>query len=57
LVTYLEVASIETTALQAQLSRVEILHRRMVASVMLVKALGGGWGTPSAGRSDAARVP
>jgi outer membrane protein TolC len=42
LVTYLEVATTETTALQAQLSRVSILNRRMDASVLLVKALGGG---------------
>jgi outer membrane protein, multidrug efflux system len=43
LVTYLEVATNETTYLQAQLSRADILNRRMAASVLLVKALGGGW--------------
>jgi NodT family efflux transporter outer membrane factor (OMF) lipoprotein len=43
LVTYLEVATTETTALQAQLSNVTIQLRRMNASVLLVKALGGGW--------------
>jgi NodT family efflux transporter outer membrane factor (OMF) lipoprotein len=43
LVTYLEVATTETTALQAQLSNVSIQQRRMNASVLLVKALGGGW--------------
>ncbi len=43
LVTYLEVATIETTNLQAQLSRADILNRRWAASVRLVKALGGGW--------------
>src|SRR6202051_1178408 len=43
LVTYLEVATNETTALQAQLSSVSIQVRRMNASVLLVKALGGGW--------------
>jgi outer membrane protein TolC len=53
LVTYLEVATTETTALQAQLSRVSILNRRMDASVLLVKALGGGWRTPPLGRIDA----
>jgi outer membrane protein TolC len=57
LVTYLEVATTETTALEAQLSRVNILNRRMVASVTLVKALGGGWGTQSAGRIDALVLP
>jgi outer membrane protein TolC len=43
LVTYLEVATNETTNLQAQLSNVNIQIRRMSASVLLVKALGGGW--------------
>ncbi len=43
LVTYLEVAASETTALQAQLSNVAIQLRRMNASILLVKALGGGW--------------
>jgi outer membrane protein TolC len=40
---YLEVASTETTALQAQLTEVNVETRRYAASVMLVKALGGGW--------------
>jgi len=53
-VTYLEVATTETTALQAQLSRVSILNRRMDASVLLVKALGGGVATRGPlGRIDA----
>jgi outer membrane protein, multidrug efflux system len=43
LVTYLEVATNENTNLQAQLSNVDIEMRRMSASVLLVKALGGGW--------------
>jgi len=43
LVTYLEVAINENTSLQAQLSSVTIQLRRMNASVLLVKALGGGW--------------
>jgi NodT family efflux transporter outer membrane factor (OMF) lipoprotein len=43
LVTYLEVATTENTSLQAQLSNVSIQQRRMSASVLLVKALGGGW--------------
>ena len=33
----------ETAALQAQQSSVTIQLRRMNASVLLVKALGGGW--------------
>jgi NodT family efflux transporter outer membrane factor (OMF) lipoprotein len=42
-VTYLDVSSAETAALQAQLSAVSIEARRMDAAVLLIKALGGGW--------------
>jgi len=44
LVTYLEVSSTETTALQAQLTQMSILNRRMSACALLIRALGGGWG-------------
>jgi NodT family efflux transporter outer membrane factor (OMF) lipoprotein len=48
LVTYLEVATNEAANLQAQLSNVNIEMRRMNASVLLIKALGGGWrGAPA----------
>ena len=47
-VTYLEVATSETAALQAQLSFLSIQVRRLGASVLLVKALGGGWGEDGA---------
>jgi len=43
IVTFLEVATAETAALQAQLAAVSIQARRMASSVLLVKALGGGW--------------
>jgi NodT family efflux transporter outer membrane factor (OMF) lipoprotein len=43
LVTYLEVATQQNNALQAQLSAADIAARRMTASIALVKALGGGW--------------
>jgi NodT family efflux transporter outer membrane factor (OMF) lipoprotein len=43
LVTYLEVSATETTALQAQLTQMSILNRRMSACVLLIRALGGGW--------------
>jgi outer membrane protein TolC len=52
LVTYLEVAAAETIALQAQLSRVNILNRYMNASVLLVKALGGGWRIDALGQTQ-----
>ncbi len=41
--TYLEVITAQTTALGDERSAVQISGRRMVASVLLVKALGGGW--------------
>lgn len=43
IVTYLEVVVAENAALSARLSAADIQIRRMVASVQLVKALGGGW--------------
>jgi NodT family efflux transporter outer membrane factor (OMF) lipoprotein len=43
IVTYLEVATTETAALQAQLSAINIRTRRINGTVLLVKALGGGW--------------
>lgn len=43
LVTYLEVITAQSIALQNQIAEVDILRRRMDASVLLIKALGGGW--------------
>ena len=54
LVTYLEVATNENINLQAQLSNVNIEMRRMAASVLLVKALGGGWQSAPPAPADAA---
>jgi NodT family efflux transporter outer membrane factor (OMF) lipoprotein len=45
LVTYLEVVTSQNIALQNQATEVDLLRRRMEASVLLIKALGGGWDT------------
>jgi len=42
-VTYLNVVNAQTTALANERTSFDILNRRMSASVVLVKALGGGW--------------
>jgi NodT family efflux transporter outer membrane factor (OMF) lipoprotein len=41
--TYLQVITAETSALLNQRNDIDILRRRMDASVLLVKVLGGGW--------------
>jgi len=55
-VTYLEVATAETNALQAQLAGVNIQTRQLNASVQLIKALGGGWQRPE-GKMASATEP
>lgn len=43
LVTFLQVVVVENAALQSKLSLVNIHTRRQIASIQLIKALGGGW--------------
>jgi NodT family efflux transporter outer membrane factor (OMF) lipoprotein len=43
LVTYLEVVSTENAALAAHITAIDINARRLTASVLLIKALGGDW--------------
>ena len=40
---YLQVITAQTTALTNERTEIDILRRRMDASVLLIKALGGGW--------------
>jgi NodT family efflux transporter outer membrane factor (OMF) lipoprotein len=49
LVTYLEVITAQSTALANERTEVDLVRRRMGASVLLIKALGGGW--------DASQLP
>jgi NodT family efflux transporter outer membrane factor (OMF) lipoprotein len=46
---YLQVITAQTTLLQNQRSAVDVLTRRLVESVLLIEALGGGW--------DASQLP
>ncbi len=43
--TYLQVITWQTAALNNERNDIDIMRRRMEASVILIKALGGGWGT------------
>ncbi len=50
--TYLEVITAQTTALANERSAVQVSGRRMIDSVLLVKALGGGWDAASLSKLD-----
>jgi outer membrane protein TolC len=47
--TYLQVITTQSTYLQNEVTAVDVLSRRMTASVLLIEALGGGW--------DASKLP
>jgi NodT family efflux transporter outer membrane factor (OMF) lipoprotein len=52
-VSYLNVITAQTIALGNEITRVQILGRRMAASVLLIDALGGGWNASALGVADA----
>jgi NodT family efflux transporter outer membrane factor (OMF) lipoprotein len=43
IVTYLDVITVEATALNNERALVDLLNKRLNANVLLIKALGGGW--------------
>src|SRR5262245_61100147 len=55
LTNYLQVITAQTSLLQNQRAAVDILTRRMVASVALIQALGGGWDASQLPRKLASR--
>jgi len=63
MVNYLQVINAEQTSLSSELSAVQILNGRMVSTVLLIKALGGGWeavpppGVGQAGADTASSPP
>ena len=54
--TYLEVITAQTTLLTNQITAADVLTRRMTASVLLIKALGGGWTTADLPPASALRA-
>jgi NodT family efflux transporter outer membrane factor (OMF) lipoprotein len=48
-VSYLNVTAAQTTALTNERAAVDIAGRRMAATVLLIKALGGGWASAASG--------
>jgi NodT family efflux transporter outer membrane factor (OMF) lipoprotein len=48
-VSYTDVVTVQATALASERNAVAIFGSRMLASVALVKAIGGGWAVPAAG--------
>jgi len=57
LVTYLEVATAESTELNIEFSTVQIRGQQLAAAVNLIKALGGGWRDPIQGHRQAGPSP
>lgn len=49
---YLEVTTAQTVALSDEVTAVQIAGRRMIDSVLLIKALGGGWDASSLSKLD-----
>jgi outer membrane protein TolC len=46
-ISYIEVVTVQTILLANERTAIDILGRRMAASVLLIKAIGGGWNSAS----------
>jgi len=57
LVNYLTVIDADRTLLANELSAAQILNQRLNATVLLIKALGGGWDARAAGAAPATTAP
>jgi NodT family efflux transporter outer membrane factor (OMF) lipoprotein len=56
-VSYLNVITVQTIALNNQIAAVQILGRRMAAAVLLIQALGGGWSASDLPSANARNLP
>jgi NodT family efflux transporter outer membrane factor (OMF) lipoprotein len=56
-VSYLNVITVQTIALNNQITAVQLLGRRMAAAVLLIQALGGGWTSDELPSPTAASAP
>jgi NodT family efflux transporter outer membrane factor (OMF) lipoprotein len=54
---YINVITVQTIALNDQITAVQLLGRRMVAAVLLIQALGGGWTADELPSAKAASAP
>jgi NodT family efflux transporter outer membrane factor (OMF) lipoprotein len=56
-INYLNVVTAQAAQLANELSAVDVLGRRLTASVVLIKALGGGWHGPNPTGQDSEPIP